>query len=227
MREPDLPPDPGGWWVWGRYCEFVTDMVSWIGLGVAAVSAVAAVAAWRAADGSRKAAAELTEIERDRRHSELTPKVLAKVSPIGGGRFQIRIQLDGPLELQGLDRVVVSVRNDTVDHRPRYGDGTQEQSNAQIWGPLRFVPRVDGASGDGRQVAPFPLAVGDDRPFEMELTSAPLGSGPGSDGWWRAQYQSGSSPLRLAVRCEKQSEEPWIIPIELPLSKYEFEGSPS
>ncbi|WP_431220338.1 hypothetical protein [Leifsonia xyli] len=205
----------------------MTDTASWIGLGVAAVSAIAAVAAWRAADGSRKAAAELTAIERDRRHAELTPKILAQVSPLGGGRFRLRIQLDGPLELEGLDHVVVSVRNDTVDHTPIDGGGTNEESNAPIWGPLRFVPQIDGASEDGRQVAPFPLAVGDDRPFAMEPTRAPLESGPGSDSWWRAQYQSGTSPLRLAVRCEKEGEQPWIIPIELHLSKYEFEGSAS
>ncbi len=211
----------------GRYCECVTYMVAWIGLGVAAVSALATLAAWRAAEGSRKAAAELTAIERDRRHAELTPKVLAEVSARGGGRFRLRIQLDGPLELEGLDHMVVLVRNDTADHTPLFGDARQEESNAHIWGPLRFLPGIDGATVNGRQVAPFSLAVGDDRPFEMELNSAPLGAGPGSDAWWRAQYHSGASPLRLAVRCEKKGEQPWLIPIELPLSKYEFESSPS
>lgn len=198
----------------------------WIGLIVAAISAAAALAAWRAAAGSRKAAAELTAIERDRRHAELTPQLVPRISPEGPGRFRIRIQLDGPLELGKLDRVVVSVRNDTTDHTPLLGDVTPEQANAHIWGPLRFIPGVDGASADGRQVGPVALGVGDDMPFVLGLTSPPLWNASG-DAWWHDRYHSGKSPVRLAVRCEKDGEQPWVIPIEVSPSKYEYSGSAS
>lgn len=193
-----------------------------IGVFVAAVSAVAAVAAWRAAVGSRKAAAELATIERARRHAELTPQLVTTIASDGPGRFLLRIHLDGPLELGGLDQVVIAVRNDTADHTPLTGDVTPEESNAQIWGPLRFTPGMDNATADGRQVGPISLQVGDDRPFQMELSKPPRWADAGGEQWWRRTYQGGTAPLRLAVTCRKDGEGPWIIPIELTPSRYEF-----
>ena len=180
---------------------------TWIGVVAASISAVAAIAAWRAAASSNKTAREMARIESDRRHRELTPEMLATISAIEGIYFRVNVRLDGPLDLKALDRVTVSVRNDTIDHTPMsVSDVTVAEANEHIWGPLRFTPGVDGAQGNGRRVGPVPLRVGDDRPFQMELSTAPSWFGPDGSLSWRNTYQRDGVPVRLAVTCEKDGE---------------------
>ena len=69
------------------------------------------------------------------------------------------------------------------------------------------------------------LKVGDDRPFQMELSVPPLWAGSGSDSWWRTTYQTGRVPVRLAVTCEKDGAGTWEIPLEVRPSLYEFPGA--
>lgn len=133
------------------------------------------------------------------------------------------IRLDGPLDLGALDSVTVAVRNDTVDHTPMsVSNVTVDEANEHVWGPLRFTPGVDGAQGNGRRVGPVPLKVGDDRPFQMELSTPPSWSD--TDGYlgWRTTYHRGGIPVRLAVTCKKDNEATWEIPLELHSSSYEF-----
>lgn len=194
----------------------------WLGLVVALVSTIAAIGAWRAAAASNKSAAQLAAIELARRHRELTPQLVASIARSGPFTFRLTLRLDEPLELVALDRVTVSVRNDTLDHSPLIGDVTPEQVSAHIWGPLRFTPRVDGATEDGRQLAPVALKVGDDRIFQMETSPAPVWAGTNGDKWWQNNYQSGRVPVRLAVLCEKDGEDAWLLPLEIPVAGSDF-----
>lgn len=207
----------------GRYGDLMDPVSTWIGVVAASVSAVAAIAAWCAAAASNQTAREMARIESDRRHRELTPDIKATISATTGGMFRVNIRLDGPLDLRALDRVTVAVRNDTIDHTPlSAGNVTIDEANEHIWGPLRFTPGVDGARGNGRRVGPVPLRVGDDRPFQMELSTAPSWSGDDGHLWWRNAYQRGGVPVRLAVTCERDGEAAWEIPLELHPSLYEF-----
>lgn len=199
---------------------------TWIGIVVASISAAAAIAAWRAAMAANKTAHEVAKIERARRHRELTPVICATISTVGPNTFRVCIRLDEPLDLERLDRVTVAVRNDAIDHTPMtVRDVTADEANEHLWGPLRFTPGVDGAPKNGRRVGPVSLKVGDDRPFQMELSTPPSWSGPDGPAWWRKTYQHGGVPVRLAVTCEKDGEEAetWEIPIELNPSSYEFD----
>ena len=97
-----------------------------------------------------------------------------------------------------------------------------DEANEHVWGPLRFTPGVDGAQGNGRRVGPVPLKVGDDRPFQMELSIPPSWSD--ADGYlgWRTTYHRGGIPVRLAVTCKKDNEATSEIPLELHPSSYKF-----
>ncbi|TXS35240.1 hypothetical protein [Streptomyces sp. t39] len=94
--------------------------------GLAAVfSAVAAVAAWRAAvtadrnartanetaDSARQTAEVVALIERDRRHTELTPRVfLYLTTQQGQGWVDLVVRYDGPSALGRLDRLELEVQ---------------------------------------------------------------------------------------------------------------------
>ena len=126
---------------------------------VAIVSAVASVGglalARRSATSAAKAAdaPEVTAtLDIDRRHSELTPRFRLTCEPSNPGTdtLRLRICLTGPPELERLDELTVTIRDD----HPWRGQGTPlaggpepEQVARQIWGRWRFTPGVGpGAS---------------------------------------------------------------------------------
>jgi hypothetical protein len=97
-------------------------MDAWAAIGVVGSVAAAAVAAWAAhqsrsaAEQSNRAANALATIERDRRHAELCPRFRMSAEPLGPGDYQgvfrLRVLLAGPLPLERLDRLTVTIRND-------------------------------------------------------------------------------------------------------------------
>ncbi len=190
------------------------------------LSAAAAVGAWRAARASNRTAREVAAIERVRRHVELTPQLTASIRPGNGGTFMVSIRLDAPYDLGALDRMTLFVRNDISDRSPSLGgEVTAEQVNDHIWGPLRFTPGVDGASGDGRRVGPVPLKVGDYARFQMDVTRAPVWAGPDGQKGWRAKYQTHGVPVLLSIICERDGDEAWTIPVELHPSGHELDAA--
>lgn len=181
------------------------------------IAAIAALGSWKAANRADKAASSLTAIEQDRRHSELTPEFRFEFKDPGNGQPLLRVYLDGPASLSHLDRIDLTVRDD-MPNRERFAVGsvlTEEDIKAQIWGPFRFVPIVDGASQDGRTMAPFDLPVGESRRFALEPTTAPRWD-PNPD-WWREQRKN--DPLRLTVQCSKDGHEPWLLKFEVQLEE--------
>lgn len=187
-----------------------------IGTIATLTAAVAAVGAWRAASRSDKAATALTAIEQDRRHGELTPQLRFQFKDPGNGQPLLRVYLDGPASLNYLDRIDLTIRDDMPGRAqfPQIGALTPEQIERQIWGPYRFTPHVDGASQDGRTMAPFDLPVGESRPFALEPTLAPPWSNDQGN-WWRNKYKD--TPLRLTLECHKDGHEPWLLKFEVHL----------
>lgn len=137
----------------------LTTTLGVIGTAVTALAAVTAVGSWRAAAKANQAAERanatadtLAQIERDRWHAELTPKLQVELTGAVGGRVELKVTLSGPPGLDRLDDLSISVRDDGDDHPVSPGMSAQETQEAShvIWGPYRFVRDVDGASRDGK-----------------------------------------------------------------------------
>lgn len=210
-RTPGVVGTPG-------YIAAVDLAIAILGTVGTLIAAVAAVGSWKAAARSDKAASQMTAIERDRRHGELTPQLRFQFKDPGNGQPLLRVYLDGPPSLNRLDRIELTVRDD-MPNRAQFatiGTVTPEQVAKQVWGPYKFVRGVDGASQDGRTMAPFELLVGESRPFAMEPTSPPPWSNDQAD-WWRNQYKG--TPLRIALVCHRDGYEPWTLKFEVQLEE--------
>ncbi|GGP93346.1 hypothetical protein [Streptomyces melanogenes] len=176
----------------------------------AVASALAAGASWRAALKANSTASSVAAIERDRWHSELTPRVQATVEL----RTQtlLLLKFEGPAGLRRLERVTLSIRDDR-DRRGRPvlgGAPTDEEIAAVIWGPLRFRPGSDNADATGRTVAPFTLELDEARPFALDPSLRPRWY---DEDRWRAQYAD--APLRLWIVCETDGHKPWTLSFEV------------
>lgn len=179
---------------------------------VGTVSAVAAVGAWRAARQSSVATETLAGIERDRWHTELTPRFDVRATRVpGGDRATLTVTLTGPPGLDSLDELTVTIRDDDRDHHPKVlVAATAEQIDQQVWGPYRFASGVDEADPNGRSVAPVLMLMGNGRLFALERTRAPSWT---NDVFWLGTY--GHAPIRLTLTCRRAPHRPWTVPIEV------------
>jgi hypothetical protein len=121
-------------------------------LAVAVVSALAAIGAvWyarrsdRSAARSAAAAAATAALDMARRNAELTPRfrITGEPSNPGSPALRLGVFLPGPPELERLDALTVTIRDDHPwrgQGTPLAGGPTPEQVAAQIWGPYRFIP---------------------------------------------------------------------------------------
>ncbi|WP_406303809.1 hypothetical protein OHA61_17515 [Streptomyces sp. NBC_00885] len=180
----------------------------------AALSAVAAVGAWKAATRSNSTAERVEAIERDRWHADLLPQFDIRIERIEGDRATLDVQLTGPLPLCSLDNVEISIASsddqERVNRLPQ-SRPTQDDIDTQVWGPWRFTHGADGADVGGNTVAPMSLQVGRGRPFAIERTRPPFWmEGPELDETWRERWRE--KPLRLHLRCTRGDDKPWSIP---------------
>jgi|tagenome__1003787_1003787.scaffolds.fasta_scaffold20987071_10 hypothetical protein len=164
---------------------------------------------------------ELLEKER---HDALTPKLAFSLKPLNRGPdedevMRLEIGLTRPEGLDQLDDLRIEVRDDRPRAALGVGGPSAEEVRAQVWGPYRFSPGVDGASGDGRSVAPIAyqrpdnkLPRGESLRLQMERTRAPHWFSEGQDGW-RKEFGS-SSPVRLVLHC-RTGDAVWVAPVEV------------
>jgi len=207
------------------------DVAAWVSAGGALVGAVAAIAAWRAADASARVSQELTAIEAARRHQELTPVIRWRIDPLGPGSSlcHLTLELEGPLPLQELNRLIVRIRDDRPgrDQVPLSFNGnalTVEQIRRQVWGPVRFTPGVGPGSNrsdqDGRTVdVTDSLAVGEGLRFQLEPTRYPWHSRTDAavaDSEW-AMMVGGRLRLTVTAFADGKASEPWTLPYEVDL----------
>lgn len=183
--------------------------------GAAVASAFAAVAAWRAARRSNTTAEVVAKIERERWHADLTPDFNITIESVEGDRATMNVHLAGPLALRHLNEVAISIGNDDAERTAHLaGSVSQEELDAQVWGPYRFTYGADGADVNGRAVRPVPLHVGRGRPFAIEKTRAPRWQrGDDANERWRQQYDQ--TPIRLVLTCRSEGHEPWTVPYEV------------
>ncbi|MEV7054116.1 hypothetical protein AB0N95_01425 [Streptomyces microflavus] len=196
---------------WGDIATYTT----------AGAGLVISIAAWRvaarSADEAKRSAdsaEDVARIERERWHSDQTPVFKATLERREGDRAQLDFQLVGPLSLQRLDRIELTIANsDDLARRAQLaGSRPQEELDAQVWGPYRFAAGADGADTTGQSVQPFGLTVGRGRPFALERTRPPQWQ-EGQDRAQRWAMQFSDKPVRLRVVCHKDGVEPWVVPL--------------
>ncbi|MEW1630868.1 hypothetical protein AB0387_26340 [Streptomyces sp. NPDC089173] len=201
---------------WGDIATYTTAGAGLV-ISIAAwrVAARSAVEAKRSADSAESVA----RIERERWHSDQTPVFKATLERQEGDRAQLDFQLVGPLSLQSLDRIEITIANsdDLVRSAQLAGSRPQAELDAQVWGPWRFGASADGADTTGKTVEPFGLKVGRGRPFALERTVPPHWQ-EGDDRMQRWAEQFRSKPVRLLVRCRKDGVvDPWVVPVDVEL----------
>ncbi|MTE19356.1 hypothetical protein F0L17_09490 [Streptomyces sp. TRM43335] len=178
-----------------------------INAGAAVASAVAAGAALLTARRAHHTAQTVARIEHDRWHAELTPQFNITITGIEGDRATLDVQLVGPIALDHLDKITLTVvQSDDAERTNRLPGGpSQNEIDNHVYGPYRFVPSPDGTDAHGHGPAPFSLRVGRGRPFALERTRPPRWQ-TGDDAAERWQHQWETWPMRLLVTCERNGE---------------------
>lgn len=174
---------------------------------------------------ANKAANTLASIERDRRHSELTPRlrVSCELWTVGNDKLRLRVALVGPPDLGQIDKFTVSIRDDHFRRRDeRLIAETPSAKNTdeilqQVWGPYRFSPGVgtDDARADSEGRATVynaAMPVGEELPFQLEPTRPPSYATSTSPEQWR---QERGSLIRLAFEAENTGSSPWRLACEI------------
>ncbi|WP_069770427.1 hypothetical protein [Streptomyces sp. LUP30] len=190
-------------------------------LSTAGLSTVAAFGAWFAARRSGRTADTVARIEQDRWHADLLPQFDLSIEDREGDRATLRVRLIGPLPLCHLDeiRIEIAQSDDMSRTATLTGGPTQEQVDAQVWGPVCFTHGADGADVHGKTVAPFSLDVGTGRPFSIERTRPPhWQEGHDRAARWRDQWLN--SPMRVVLTCKREGFKSWVVPrdVEVPES---------
>jgi hypothetical protein len=177
-------------------------------------SAFAAIAAWRAALRSNKAASIMADIERARHHADLKPQFAVTFEQTSGDRAMLKLTLMGPPGLGDLDAVEVMIRQDTHTRGASTiaGDLSREEVAAVVWGPYRFAAGVDGVDPTGRWFAARPLPHGESLEFPLQRTDKPWWWPDGSQ--WRREQDG--KPVRLEATCRWGGFEPWVVRMEVP-----------
>ncbi|MGA5454770.1 hypothetical protein ACPCVO_50320 [Streptomyces umbrinus] len=186
------------------------------GLTAAALSAVAAAGSWKSARTSNATAVAVARIEQDRWHADLLPKFQISIERAEGDRATLSVRLVGPLPLCHLDEIRIAiVSSDDMSRVAQLaGSPSQEELDAQVWGPLLFTRGADGADANGQTVSPFSLEVGTGRPFSIERTRPPhWQEGEDRDRRWRDQWAN--MPMRLVLTCKREGFKTWTVPCEV------------
>lgn len=182
-----------------------------IATGAAAVAAGGSVVAALFSNGTSKS---IAKIEKDRRHSELTPEFEVFCQQIGTGNHELTLWMRGPAGLDKIDSLTISIRDNKRMAPSPSGQPTKEEVAKQLWAPRRFTPGVDGASIDGRSVPYSDLKLGDEVKFQLEKTPCPpwmTHNGPNE--WWESLGISRS--IKISIRCENAELGAWTVPWDI------------
>jgi hypothetical protein len=202
-----------------------TIVLAVLGLVAATASAIAAIGSWSAARRSDKAATILAIIERDRRHTELTPTfdITCYCSSVGDTAY-MQLTLTGPPGLDGLDGVALSIRDDRTNRTPAIAGGpAAEELSAVIWGPLRFRSHVNSDDELGRSIPAFPLVRQETTRFALDSSLVP--QWVADRDYWHRQYAN--HPLRLTLTCAREGHASWTIPIDVPIESEPNDQQPA
>jgi hypothetical protein len=184
-------------------------------------SAAATVTASAATAVAAEAANSATKIELQRRHAELRPRfrvTCERLNP-GGEQLRLVVELTGPPDLERLDDLIVTIRDDRFSRlKPTSSLDTPSAQKLpdHVWGPVRFVPGTGpgvttrpgakGADAAGRETRSAGMPVGETRVYALEPNPAPPGASWTPDDW-RAEV---GTDLRLRIEGRRDRWEPWM-----------------
>jgi hypothetical protein len=121
-------------------------VISLLSLAGTGLIARANIKSASAAETSAKAAENTVKLEVQRRHGELQPHFKLGWGPQPGtGFLRLNVFLRGPVQLEHLDGLTLTVRDDKPGRQEptdlsRASGITPEQLAEQVWGPYRLVP---------------------------------------------------------------------------------------
>lgn len=165
----------------------------------------------RTGEAAAQTAESVARIERDRWHAEIEPRLEIEISAPPNRTMTVRFT--GPTALRRLARVEMTIRNHDEHHgHDLAGSPTEEELAAVIWGPLRFRPRINEASEDGRAAGVFPLKLGEICKRSMDETLRPHWWSDGQPGWQRSWA---NKPVRLWVVCHADGHHPWHLTFDV------------
>ncbi|MFB6811857.1 hypothetical protein [Streptomyces sp. NPDC056387] len=171
------------------------------------------VDALNTAKEATNAANTVAGIERVRIHHDMLPDLMVEVRKTGAaGRARLTVRWNGPSVLERLAEVRVRVLDDGEERRialasnPAAGP-TAEELAAQVWGPYRLQPGLDGVSADGRTATRNGLYLGSTLSLMMEQTRSPHRDVEALL-WWSMEF--GRQPVRLHIECRHDYFEPWV-----------------
>lgn len=181
----------------------------------AVVALMVAYFAYRATRNAADSASTLTKIEGRRLWADLIPQFRVSLQPQTDTYALLEVELVGPPMLDHLDDIRLSIRDDYHARGASQiagGPSAEEVAN-HVWGPYRFKRDSDGASENGRTVAPFSLPLGEGTKFALDRQIPPLWNTSGTEASWRREYER--KPVRLMLKCKREGFEPWSVPIEV------------
>lgn len=165
-------------------------------------------------------------LDLQRRHAELTPHFRATCGRLnaGGHRLKLVIELTGPPDLERLDELTVTIRDDKHTRlKPTSSLDTPstEQLPDHVWGPVRFVPGIGpgtttrpgagAADPAGRETHTAGMPIGEGHTFSLEPTVPPSWSN-----WTPAQWREKcGTTLRFRIEGRRDGWEPWTVPGEI------------
>ncbi|WP_091191309.1 hypothetical protein [Micromonospora narathiwatensis] len=187
-----------------------------VATAVAGLSAlVVAYLAYLATRGAAESAAAMTRIEARRDWADMIPQFEVSIQAQSDLYALMHVELLGPLRLDRLDEIQLSIRDDyhARGASPLAGGPDAEQVANHVWGPYRFRHGIDGGSENGRTVAPFQLPMGEGMKFAMDRQNPPPWNRSGTEASWRRDYEG--KPVRLLLKCRREGFEAWSVPLEV------------
>ncbi|MFG2978047.1 hypothetical protein ACGFYY_34270 [Streptomyces sp. NPDC048331] len=164
------------------------------------------------------AASIVAGIENVRIHHDMLPDLKVEIRRTGdGGRARLTVRWDGPSVLKRLSEVRVRVLDDGQDRTVALASNlatgpTAEELAAQVWGPYRLQPGLDGVSVGGRTATREGLCLGSTLPLMMEPTRSPHRDAEAQIRW---SMEFGRQPVRLHIECRHEDFEPWVQVYEI------------
>lgn len=178
----------------------------------------AAAAADRSASAAERSAAadeHAAQLDRQRRHEELTPQLLFELEESGSQPrvYHLKVHLSGPPGLDRLDTLTVSIRDESrfrtrLSHS-QLAAPTDEEFEAQIWSRLGFL---DHSGALKRTNIGTTFAVGESVTIPLSPTRAPSWTGQTQEKW-SDQF----SVMRLTAECGRQGWDTWFVRAEVEL----------
>ena len=200
----------------GFVLSIVAIVISLVSIGYARRATRAGERAAGAGERAALAGSTAAAVESDRRHAELTPRLRIRCRPSnpGSDQYELTVKLIGPVGLDRLDELVVTIRDDhpwRAEGTDLAGGPSPEEVAAQIWGPKRFVPGtgpgtnpargVPGADPTGRTTPTGGMPMDEELRFVLEATTPPRWSRQSTQDWLTQQ----GTVLRLTFQCRKDT----------------------